>query len=83
MIFLMMISMIQKTLLLMMLSWSVSFSSVSKNVFEAAIGIFLVIEVHICKLCLLLALQDEYFEVDNSAIRHDGFFVNRGKLERM
>jgi hypothetical protein len=28
-------------------------------------------------------LQDEYFEVDNSAIKHDGFFVNRGKLERM
>ncbi|CAI0609125.1 unnamed protein product [Linum tenue] len=26
---------------------------------------------------------DEYFEVDNSAIKHDGFFVNRGKLERM
>ncbi|XP_024019109.1 ubinuclein-1 isoform X4 [Morus notabilis] len=25
---------------------------------------------------------DEYFEVDNSAIKHDGFFVNRGKLER-
>ncbi|KAJ6337361.1 hypothetical protein OIU76_007103 [Salix suchowensis] len=22
---------------------------------------------------------DEYFEVDNSAIKHDGFFVNRGK----
>ena len=28
-------------------------------------------------------LQDEYFQVDNSAIKHDGFFVNRGKLERM
>lgn len=28
-------------------------------------------------------VQDEYFEVDNSAIKHDGFFVNRGKLERM
>nr|GMD52127.1 ubinuclein-1-like isoform X2 [Ipomoea batatas] len=26
---------------------------------------------------------DEYFEVDNSAIKHDGFFVNRGNLERM
>ncbi|XP_020211417.1 ubinuclein-1 [Cajanus cajan] len=26
---------------------------------------------------------DEYFEVDNSAIKHDGFFVNRGKLERI
>ncbi|KAK7301431.1 hypothetical protein RJT34_12295 [Clitoria ternatea] len=26
---------------------------------------------------------DEYFEVDNSAIKHDGFFVNRGKLERL
>ncbi|KAM1134578.1 hypothetical protein ACFX19_044387 [Malus domestica] len=26
---------------------------------------------------------DEYFEVDNSAIKHDGFFVNRGTLERM
>ncbi|MCD7458338.1 Ubinuclein-1 [Datura stramonium] len=26
---------------------------------------------------------DEYFQVDNSAIKHDGFFVNRGKLERM
>ncbi|KAL4555524.1 hypothetical protein LXL04_038146 [Taraxacum kok-saghyz] len=25
---------------------------------------------------------DEYFQVDNSAIKHDGFFVNRGKLER-
>ncbi|XP_019415929.1 PREDICTED: uncharacterized protein LOC109327305 isoform X3 [Lupinus angustifolius] len=24
---------------------------------------------------------DKYFEVDNSAIKHDGFFVNRGKLE--
>lgn len=31
----------------------------------------------------LLCLQDEYFEVDNSAIKHDGFFVNRGKLERL
>lgn len=27
-------------------------------------------------------VQDEYFQVDNSAIKHDGFFVNRGKLER-
>ncbi|XP_040998278.1 ubinuclein-1-like isoform X1 [Juglans microcarpa x Juglans regia] len=26
---------------------------------------------------------DEYFEVDKSAIKHDGFFVNRGKLERI
>ncbi|XP_022768099.1 uncharacterized protein LOC111312260 isoform X2 [Durio zibethinus] len=26
---------------------------------------------------------DEYFEVDNSAIKHDGFFVNKGKLERI
>ncbi|CAJ2674514.1 unnamed protein product [Trifolium pratense] len=26
---------------------------------------------------------DDYFEVDNSAIKHDGFFVNRGKLERI
>ncbi|RDY12353.1 hypothetical protein CR513_02867, partial [Mucuna pruriens] len=26
---------------------------------------------------------DEYFAVDNSAIKHDGFFVNRGKLERI
>ncbi|KAI8004421.1 Ubinuclein-2 [Camellia lanceoleosa] len=25
---------------------------------------------------------DEYFQVDNSTIKHDGFFVNRGKLER-
>ncbi|XP_057442665.1 ubinuclein-1-like isoform X2 [Lotus japonicus] len=26
---------------------------------------------------------DEYFAVDNSAIKHDGFFVNRGALERI
>ncbi|CAD5313379.1 unnamed protein product [Arabidopsis thaliana] len=26
---------------------------------------------------------DEYFEVDNSTVKHDGFYVNRGKLERM
>ncbi|KAL8134296.1 hypothetical protein AgCh_009367 [Apium graveolens] len=26
---------------------------------------------------------DEYFQVDNSAIKHDGYFVNRGKLERI
>ncbi|XP_047322835.1 ubinuclein-1-like isoform X2 [Impatiens glandulifera] len=26
---------------------------------------------------------DEYFQVDNSAIKHDGFFVNRGTLERI
>ncbi|KAK6114930.1 hypothetical protein DH2020_007199 [Rehmannia glutinosa] len=26
---------------------------------------------------------DDYFQVDNSAIKHDGFFVNRGKLERI
>ncbi|WCJ44428.1 wound-responsive family protein [Euphorbia peplus] len=26
---------------------------------------------------------DEYFEVDNSAIKHNGFFVNRGRLERI
>lgn len=26
---------------------------------------------------------DEYFEVDNSAVKHEGFFVNRGKLERI
>ncbi|KAK2443939.1 ubinuclein-1 [Trifolium repens] len=25
---------------------------------------------------------DEYFQVDNSKVKHDGFFVNRGKLER-
>ncbi|KAK4803847.1 hypothetical protein SAY86_003664 [Trapa natans] len=24
---------------------------------------------------------DEYFEVDNATVKHDGFFVNRGKLE--
>ncbi|KAF4363259.1 hypothetical protein G4B88_016070 [Cannabis sativa] len=29
-----------------------------------------------------LYMVDEYFEVDNSAIKHDGFFVNRGQLER-
>ncbi|CAH2033539.1 unnamed protein product [Thlaspi arvense] len=28
-------------------------------------------------------VSDEYFEVDNSAVKHDGFYVNRGKLERM
>lgn len=28
-------------------------------------------------------MQDDYFQVDNSAIKHNGFFVNRGKLERM
>ncbi|KAL8459460.1 hypothetical protein ACS0TY_036811 [Phlomoides rotata] len=28
------------------------------------------------------SVQDDYFQVDNSAIKHDGFFVNRGKLER-
>lgn len=32
--------------------------------------------------CLFLLMQDEYFQVDNSAIKHDGFFVNRGTLER-
>ncbi|KAH6782630.1 hypothetical protein C2S51_007923 [Perilla frutescens var. frutescens] len=26
---------------------------------------------------------DDYFQVDNSSIKHDGFFVNRGKLERI
>ncbi|XP_047957809.1 ubinuclein-1-like isoform X1 [Salvia hispanica] len=26
---------------------------------------------------------DDYFQVDRSATKHDGFFVNRGKLERM
>ncbi|KAL9173159.1 hypothetical protein ABFS82_03G095100 [Erythranthe guttata] len=26
---------------------------------------------------------DDYFQVDNSEIKHDGFFVNRGKLERV
>ncbi|XP_050886881.1 ubinuclein-1 isoform X4 [Lathyrus oleraceus] len=26
---------------------------------------------------------DEYFEVDDSVIKHDGFFINRGKLERI
>ncbi|KAG7597845.1 Hpc2-related domain [Arabidopsis suecica] len=26
---------------------------------------------------------DEYFEVDNSTVKHDGFYVYRGKLERM
>ncbi|KAL6522165.1 hypothetical protein OROMI_032042 [Orobanche minor] len=26
---------------------------------------------------------DDYFQVDNSAIKHHGFFVNRGKLERI
>ncbi|KAF8377075.1 hypothetical protein HHK36_030448 [Tetracentron sinense] len=26
---------------------------------------------------------DEYFQVDKSAIKHNGFFVNRGKLERI
>ncbi|KAL7086193.1 hypothetical protein ACP275_14G323900 [Erythranthe tilingii] len=24
---------------------------------------------------------DDYFQIDNSSIKHDGFFVNRGKLE--
>lgn len=43
--------------------------------------------IGICLVCLILSslllMQDEYFEVDNSAIKHDGFFVNRGRLERM
>ncbi|KAL1533579.1 ubinuclein-1-like isoform X1 [Salvia divinorum] len=26
---------------------------------------------------------DDYFKVDNSSIKHDGFFVNRGKLEHI
>ncbi|KAJ0792384.1 hypothetical protein HanOQP8_Chr01g0017461 [Helianthus annuus] len=26
---------------------------------------------------------DDYFQVDNSAIKHDEFFVNHGKSERM
>ncbi|CAK8570307.1 unnamed protein product [Lathyrus sativus] len=26
---------------------------------------------------------NEYFEVDDSVIKHDGFFINRGKLERI
>ncbi|KAI3704372.1 hypothetical protein L1987_74590 [Smallanthus sonchifolius] len=32
---------------------------------------------------MMLNWSDDYFQVDNSAIKHDGFFVNRGKLERM
>ena len=28
-------------------------------------------------------MQDDNFQVDRSATKHDGFFVNRGKLERM
>ncbi|KAL0432234.1 UNVERIFIED_CONTAM: Ubinuclein-1 [Sesamum latifolium] len=28
-------------------------------------------------------LVDDYFQVDNLAVKHDGFFVNRGKLEPM
>ena len=34
-------------------------------------------------ICWIAMVQDEYFQVDNSAIKHDGFFVNRGKLERV
>jgi hypothetical protein len=26
---------------------------------------------------------DEYFEVDNFATKHNGYFVNKGKLEQM
>ena len=37
----------------------------------------------LCVLLALLAMQDDYFQVDNSSIKHDGFFVNRGKLERV
>ena len=29
------------------------------------------------------SLQDEYFEVDNLKTKHDGYFVNKGKLEQM
>lgn len=43
-------------------------------------GLFVFIFFYALKLFIM---QDEYFEVDNSAIKHDGFFVNRGKLERM
>lgn len=32
--------------------------------------------------CLQSLPQDDYFQVDYSAVKHDGFFVNRGKLER-
>ena len=28
-------------------------------------------------------IQDEYFEVDKSKTKHDGYFVNRGTLEKM
>lgn len=35
------------------------------------------------KFPLILFLQDEYFEVDKATVKHDGFFINKGKLECM
>ncbi|KAL2900790.1 Ubinuclein-2 [Bienertia sinuspersici] len=32
---------------------------------------------------LLELLEDEYFEVDKSKTKHDGYFVNRGMLEKV
>lgn len=94
MIFLMMISMTPKTLLSMMLSWLVLriFYNCSWLCQSLPIPICHIIlyDMHlfvtiskVVSNSMLLLVQDEYFQVDNSAIKHDGFFVNRGKLERM
>ncbi|CAK7354728.1 unnamed protein product [Dovyalis caffra] len=40
----------------------------------------LVGNIAIMKMTVVL---DEYFEVDGSATKHDGFFVNKGKLEQI
>lgn len=46
--------------------------------------------LRVCCHCLIgdcfhvfLSLQDEYFEVNNLRTKHDGYFVNKGKLEQM
>jgi len=91
---LMMISMIQKILLLTMLSWLVSLTVVGVyqpffDFREAVTSSTIIVQraflsmKRFTSFVKIFLLQDEYFEVDNSAIKHDGFFVNRGELERM
>lgn len=43
----------------------------------------MVIAVYELNMLVNIVVQDEYFEVDKSKTKHDGYFVNRGTLEKV
>lgn len=52
---------------------------IKKNFYQLRMNFLLLLLIYL----MSASLQDEYFEVDNLKTKHDGYFVNKGKLEQM